>query len=132
MSHGVEQVKSCVRTCDNDPTRNGLIGFVFESTTTSSFIFAILVSRILNIITEMVFNSIGFGLSSPGQNRKFSDFFYSLNGGSYASREAANLVGAPLVTYGWFIQTFVEIIFTALFLFMMIRIHRSWYKEKGR
>lgn len=51
----------------------------------------------------------------------FADFFVALDGGTYASIEAARAAAAPVIAYGQFINTVIEFLIVAAAVFMMVR-----------
>jgi large conductance mechanosensitive channel len=59
------------------------------------------------------------GLLLKGVN--FSDLFLALNGQTYASLADAQAAGAPVLTYGAFINNIVDFIILALVIFLMIK-----------
>jgi large conductance mechanosensitive channel len=51
----------------------------------------------------------------------FTEFFVALDGGIYASLEAARAAGAPVLAYGLFVNTMVEFAIVAAAIFLMVR-----------
>ena len=51
----------------------------------------------------------------------FTDLLYALDGGEYATLEAAKEAGAPVVAYGQFFQNVFDFVIIAFVIFMMIR-----------
>lgn len=61
----------------------------------------------------------------------FRSLYYSLNGETYATLEAAIEAGAPLMRYGNFIQTLIDFFIIAFSIFMMVRtMNRMKAKEE--
>jgi large conductance mechanosensitive channel len=62
----------------------------------------------------------------------FTTLYYSLNGETYATLEAAIEAGAPLIRYGSFIQTVIDFLIIAFSIFMMVRtMNRMKAKEEA-
>lgn len=51
----------------------------------------------------------------------FTNFFISLNGGHYATLEAAKKAGAPVLAYGSFINSVLDFVILAFAVFIMVR-----------
>lgn len=51
----------------------------------------------------------------------FSDLFVALNGESYASVAAAKAAGAPLITYGQFINTIINFLIVSFVIFILVK-----------
>jgi large conductance mechanosensitive channel len=51
----------------------------------------------------------------------FTDLFIALDGGEYASLEAAKTAAAPILAYGQFFNTVVEFLIVAAAVFLMVR-----------
>ena len=51
----------------------------------------------------------------------FSELYVDLSGGGYASRAAALEAGAPIVSYGVFINSIIAFLITALAVFLLVR-----------
>lgn len=51
----------------------------------------------------------------------FADKFVALNGESYASIAAAKAEGAPIITYGVFVNAVINFIIVAFVIFMLIK-----------
>lgn len=54
-------------------------------------------------------------------NVNFTDLYFSLDGGTYASLAAAREAGAPALAYGNFIQSVVDFLIVAFALFLLIK-----------
>jgi large conductance mechanosensitive channel len=60
----------------------------------------------------------------------FTNLFWTLGPGEYASLEAAKEAGAATINYGNFIQSIVSFLFVALALFLFIRAMNRLRREK--
>jgi large conductance mechanosensitive channel len=78
------------------------------------------------IVTALVDDIVmpGIGVLT-GKGEKFTDKFYVLtpakDGDAYASLEQAKTAGANVLAYGHFIQTVVDFLIIAFFIFVAIR-----------
>ena len=70
-------------------------------------------SLVADIIMPLV------GLATGGV--RFVDRFITLNGGDYATLEAARADAAPVLAYGSFINTIVEFFIIAFSIFIVVR-----------
>jgi large conductance mechanosensitive channel len=60
----------------------------------------------------------------------FSDKFIALNGDDYASLAAAKAAGAPILTYGIFVNAVINFLIVSLVIFMLIKqVNRLKKKE---
>jgi len=60
----------------------------------------------------------------------FADKFVSLNGESYATLEAAKTAGAPILTYGIFVNAVINFLIVSFVIFMLIKqVNRLKKKE---
>lgn len=74
--------------------------------------------RILtSVVNDMIMPPVGMLLGQVD----FSEFFVALDGGTYASLEAARTAAAPVLAYGLFINTIVEFLIVAAAVFLMVR-----------
>jgi large conductance mechanosensitive channel len=81
---------------------------------------------VTSLVNDIIMPPIGMLLG--GVN--FNDLFISLNGESYPSLSVAQAAGAPVISYGVFINTIIEFIIVALAIFVMIKaINRTKKKE---
>lgn len=60
----------------------------------------------------------------------FTIKFISLNGQSYENLAAAKAAGAPVMTYGNFVQAVINFIIIALFIFVVLRAAEKAKKKK--
>ena len=60
----------------------------------------------------------------------FTTKFISLNGQSYENLAAAKAAGAPVMTYGNFVQAVINFIIIALFIFVVLRAAEKAKKKK--
>lgn len=51
----------------------------------------------------------------------FQQLYIALNGETYASLDAAKAAGAPIMTYGNFIQTVIDFLIIAFVIFWMVK-----------
>jgi len=81
---------------------------------------------VTSLVNDIVMPPIGMLLG--GVN--FNDLFISLNGESYPSLAVAQAAGAPVISYGVFINTIIEFLIVALAIFVVIKaINRTKKKE---
>ena len=59
------------------------------------------------------------GMATSGVD--FADKFVALDGGTYASLEAAKEAGAPLITYGVFVNAVLNFLIVAFCVFLLIK-----------
>lgn len=59
------------------------------------------------------------GMATSGVD--FADKFVALDGESYASLKAATEAGAPVVTYGLFINAVINFVIVAFVIFMLVK-----------
>lgn len=60
----------------------------------------------------------------------FANLFVALDGGEYASVQAAKDAGAPIITYGLFINVVVDFIIVAFALFLVIKAMNNLKKKE--
>lgn len=60
----------------------------------------------------------------------FTSKFIALDGNTYATLEAAQEAGAACITYGTFLQTVIDFLIIALFVFIMVRMIAKLHKKK--
>lgn len=68
------------------------------------------------------------GLFTGGTD--FSQQFFSLDGETYATLEAAREAEAPVITYGNLIQAIIYFIIVAFFIFLLLRAYEKTKKKK--
>jgi large conductance mechanosensitive channel len=61
----------------------------------------------------------------------FSNLFYSLTGGTYASVAAAKAAGAATINYGIFLNTVIDFAIIAFMLFMIIKGMNSMKRKEA-
>ncbi len=61
----------------------------------------------------------------------FANLFVALDGGEYASVQAAKDAGAPIITYGLFINVVVDFIIVAFALFLVIKAMNNLKKKEA-
>jgi large conductance mechanosensitive channel len=79
-----------------------------------------------SLVNDIIMPPIG--LLMKGKN--FSDMFYSLDGKVYESLVKAKEAGAPILTYGNFIQALLDFIIIALAIFIMIKMINRFRKNE--
>ena len=68
------------------------------------------------------------GVLTEGIN--FSGLFYALDGGKYASVEAAQAAGVGTLNYGAFIQNVLDFVLVALCMFLMVNAMNKLHRKK--
>ena len=68
------------------------------------------------------------GVLTGGIN--FSGLFYALDGGKYASVEAAQAAGVGTLNYGAFIQNVLDFVLVALCMFLMVNAMNKLHRKK--
>ncbi|MCE3278373.1 MAG: mscL [Bacteroidetes bacterium] len=79
-----------------------------------------------SLVNDIIMPPIG--LIMKGKN--FADMFYALDGNTYESLVKAKEVGAPILTYGNFIQAFLDFIIIAFAIFLMIKMINRFRKNE--
>lgn len=59
----------------------------------------------------------------------FSNLFIALDGGSYATLDAAETAGAAVLKYGSFISNIINFIITALVVFLIVKVINTMHKR---
>jgi large conductance mechanosensitive channel len=59
------------------------------------------------------------GMATSGID--FADKFFALDGGDYASLDAAKAIGAPVITYGVFVDAVINFLIVSFCVFMLIK-----------
>lgn len=72
---------------------------------------------ITSAVNDIIMPPIGMLLGQVD----FTEFFLAMDGGDYASLEAARTAGAPILAYGFFVNTVVEFLIVAAAVFLMVR-----------
>ncbi len=91
-----------------------IIGGAFGKITTS------LVNDIMMPVLGLVLGKINF-----------ANLFVTLDGESYVSVEAARSAGAPIITYGLFINVVVDFIIVAFALFLVVKAMNNLKKKEA-
>ena len=81
-----------------------IIGAAFTAIVSS------LVSDIINPVIGMIIGGIDF-----------SNYYFDLSLGSYATLEAAQKAGAPLIMYGLFINAIIKFLIVAFVVFILVK-----------
>ncbi len=72
---------------------------------------------VTSLVNDLLMPPVGMALGRVD----FGDLFVPLDGGTYASVEAAKAAGAPTVNYGLFINTILEFLIVAFAVFLLVR-----------
>jgi large conductance mechanosensitive channel len=70
-----------------------------------------------SLVNDLIMPPIGLLLKGVS----FADLFVTLNGQAYATLADAQAAGAPVLTYGNFIQNLVDFLIIALVIFLMVK-----------
>lgn len=73
------------------------------------------------IVTSMVSDIINPVIGMMMGGLDFSQYYLDLSMGDYASLEAAQKAGAPLIMYGLFINAVIKFLIVAFVVFMLIK-----------
>lgn len=73
---------------------------------------------IVNSLVADIFMPV-FGMITSGIN--FSDLFITLDGNEYASIKAAKDAGAPIITYGVFVNNIINFLIVSFVVFMLVK-----------
>lgn len=82
---------------------------------------------VASLVSDIIMPPIGYLMG--GVN--FDSLFVALNGKSYASLAEAQAAGAPILTYGVFINTVVDFLIVAMALFIVIKGINKFKKEEA-
>ena len=72
---------------------------------------------VTSLVNDLLMPPVGMALGRVD----FADLFVALDGGTYASVEAAKAAGAPTVNYGLFINTIIEFVIVAFAVFLIVK-----------
>jgi len=79
--------------------------------------------KIVNsLVNDLIMPVVGLLLGGVD----FGNRFVALNGGDYATLEAAKAAKAPVLAYGVFINTVVEFFIIAFSIFLVVRQINKW------
>ncbi len=70
-----------------------------------------------SLVNDIIMPPVGWLMG--GVN--FADLFIALDGQSYASLDAANAAGAPVIAYGLFINAILTFVIVAFAMFVLVR-----------
>jgi large conductance mechanosensitive channel len=74
--------------------------------------------KIVNsLVNDVMMPVLGLGLG----HIDFAHRYIALSGGPYASLEAAKAAGAPVLTYGTFINTIIEFLIVSFAIFLVVK-----------
>jgi large conductance mechanosensitive channel len=72
---------------------------------------------IASLVTDIVMPPLGLILGKVD----FSNIFFALNGGHYASLDEAKKAGAPTLNVGMFINNIIDFVIVAFAVFLLVR-----------
>ncbi|HNT53479.1 MAG TPA: large conductance mechanosensitive channel protein MscL [Anaerolineaceae bacterium] len=72
---------------------------------------------VTSLVNDIIMPPIGLLLGKVN----FTELFWALDGGTYASLQAAKDAGAPTLNYGLFLNTIIDFLIVAFVLFLLIR-----------
>lgn len=72
---------------------------------------------VTSLVNDLLMPPVGMALGRVD----FADLFVALDGGTYASVEAAKAAGAPTINYGLFINTIIEFVIVAFAVFLIVK-----------
>jgi large conductance mechanosensitive channel len=72
---------------------------------------------VTSAVNDLIMPPVGMALGQVD----FADLFVPLDGGVYASLEAARAAAAPVIAYGQFLNTIIEFVIVAFAVFLMVR-----------
>ncbi len=81
---------------------------------------------VTSLVDDLLMPPFGFLLGGVD----FTNLFWTLGPGEYASLEAAKEAGAATINYGNFIQSIVSFLLVALALFLFVRVINRLRREK--
>jgi large conductance mechanosensitive channel len=73
---------------------------------------------VTSLVNDVIMPVIGFLF---GGHLNFTDFFWVLNGASYANLQEARDAGAPVFAYGAFITTIIDFVIVAFIIFLIVK-----------
>lgn len=79
-----------------------------------------------SLVNDIMMPVLGLALGKIN----FANLFVALDGGEYASVQAAKDAGAPIITYGLFINVVVDFIIVAFALFLVIKAMNKLKKKE--
>jgi len=72
---------------------------------------------VTSLVNDIIMPPIGLLLGKVN----FTDLYWALDGGTYASLQAAKDAGAPTLNYGLFLNTIIDFVIVAFVLFLIIK-----------
>lgn len=73
---------------------------------------------VTSLVNDVLMPVIGLVI---GGRTNFTDYFVALDGGTYASLQAARDAGAAVLAYGAFITTIIDFLIIACIIFMIVK-----------
>lgn len=81
---------------------------------------------VTSAVNDLIMPVIGLVLGKVS----FANLFLALNGERYDTVEAAKAAGAPILTYGLFINALIDFLIIAWIIFMIIKAFNSLQRKK--
>jgi large conductance mechanosensitive channel len=83
---------------------------------------------ITSLVNDIIMPPIGVLLG----NVNFSDLYWNLSGGNYASLEEAQAAGAATSNYGLFINTIIDFLLVALVVFFIVKFFNNLRRKEEK
>ncbi len=80
---------------------------------------------VTSFVSDVIMPPLGMAMGKVN----FSDLFIDLSGKGFTSLKAARDAGAPVISYGLFINTVIDFVIIALVIFMVIKQINRFKKE---
>lgn len=77
---------------------------------------------VTSAVNDLIMPPVGMALGRVD----FTNLFVALDGGTYATLQAARDASAPVIAYGIFVNTIIEFLIVAAVIFMMVRQLNRW------
>ncbi|MAT41684.1 MAG: large conductance mechanosensitive channel protein MscL [Anaerolineaceae bacterium] len=83
---------------------------------------------VTSLVNDIIMPPIGVLLG----NVNFSDLYWNLSGGNYASLEEAQAAGAATINYGLFINTIIDFVLVALVVFFIVKFFNELRRKEEK
>lgn len=83
---------------------------------------------VTSLVNDIIMPPIGLLLG----NVNFTDLYWNLSGGNYASLEEADAAGAATINYGLFINTVLDFLIVAFVIFLVIRFFNDLRRKEEK
>ncbi len=83
---------------------------------------------VTSLVNDIIMPPIGLLLG----NVNFSDLYWNLSGGNYASLEEAQAAGAATINYGLFINTLIDFLLVALVVFLIVKFFNELRRKEEK